>query len=257
MKRSRLGKVCVLVAVCGLLAALAVVAANAAMVRVGNIVVRADGGFRPQDLPRRTHAPIHFQGYVDISSVRGGPPPAVDYGILDFDRDGKLTTKGLAVCPPSRIESASPGAARRLCKGAIVGTGNLAASVALPGGRATVRSRLTIFNGPRQDGNATAILHAQAPAPVSETYVVVVPVEKRRGAYSYRATIDIPPIAGGAGALTHIDAKIGREYRFRGIERSYASARCSDGILETYGNFRFVDGTIVAGAVYKPCNPLP
>lgn len=256
MGRSRLQRGAALLAIGGLLVALAVAGANAAMVRVGNIVLRADGGFTPRQLPRRTFVPIRFQGHASIASVRGGPPPALAEGVLDFDRDGRLFTKGLASCPPSRLEGASPAAARRLCGGAIVGEGHLAAAVALPGGMATVRSLLTLFNGPLEGGNPTVVVHAQAPAPVSETYVVVVPIERRGGRYGYRAHLDVPPIAGGAGALTYIDAKIGREYRFRGAKRSYTSARCSDGILETHGHFRFADGTIVDGAVYKPCSFL-
>lgn len=257
MDRSRLAKSGILLAICGLLAASAVVGANAAMVRVGNIVLRADGGFTPRDLPRRRFVPIHFQGHASIASVRGGPPPALDQGVLDFDRDGRLFTQGLPSCPPSRIESSSPAVARRQCAGAIVGEGHLAAAVSLPGGTVTVRSLLTLFNGPREGGNPTVIAHAQAPAPVSETYVVVVPIERRSGPYAYRATLDLPSIAGGAGALTYIDAKIGRDYRYKGVERAYTSARCSDGILETHGHFHFVDGTIVDGAVYKPCSFLP
>ena len=258
MKRSRLIKSGALLAVVGVLAVLTVAMANAAMVRVGDLVLRADGGFTPRELPRRSYAPIHFQGHVNISSAKGGLPPAADYGILYFDRDGKLFTRGLPICPRSRIETASPAVARRLCGGAIVGEGHIGAAVALPGGGTVkLRSLLTVFNGPRENGNATVIVHAQAPAPVSETYAVVVPIERRQGPYGYKVTIDVPPIAGGAGTLTHLDGKIGREFRSGGAERSYVSARCLDGILETRGHFLFSDSTVIDGVVYKPCTPLP
>src|SRR5436853_6607751 len=107
MSRSRLRKVALPLLVVGVLAG-AVAIASAAMVRAGNMVLRADGGFAPRQLPKRTFAPIHFQGYADISSVRGGPPPALERAVLDFDRDGRLFTNGLPVCPPSRIEGLSP-----------------------------------------------------------------------------------------------------------------------------------------------------
>jgi hypothetical protein len=255
MKRSALRKIALPLLAVGVLVG-AVAAADAAMVRFGNIVLRADGGFAPRQLPKRAFAPIHFQGYADISSIRGGPPPALERAVLDFDRDGRLFTNGLPICPPSRIEGLSPLSARAKCKGAIVGEGRLGAAVALNGGTARVTSLLTLFNGPRQDGNATVVLHAQAPPPVSETYVVVVPVERRGGGYAYRATIEVPPIAGGAGVLTHIDAKIGREYRYRGTTRSYTSARCSDGILETHGYFRFAGGIPISGDVFRACTAI-
>lgn len=228
--------------------------AGAATVRVGTLVLHADGGFEPQVLPKRTYAPIHFQGHGDIETTDGSVPPALQHVKLDFDRDGHLTTTGLSVCPPDRIEGATPQQARQRCRGAIVGTGHIAAAVPLLGlGRISLSSPLTLFNGPRQDGNPTVVMHAQAPFPISETYVVVVPIERRHGIFGYRASFDVPPIAGGVGAITHLDAKIGRRYRVGGAERSYVSARCSDFILQTQGYFSFADGTVVYGSVFKVC----
>ena len=237
---------------------LVAVGADAALVRVGRIVVRADGGFSPTTLPRNTHAPIRFQGYADISSTDSAPPPALRSVILDFDRAGRLSSRGLAVCPPRRLEGTKPNAARRKCGKALVGTGTVAALVTLPGARATVRSPLSIFNGPRIDGNATVVGHAQSTLPVRRTYVVVVPIERlRKGAFGYRVSVEIPVIADGLGVLSHIDAKIGRTYTAKGSKRSYVSARCPDGIFETRGRFTFEDATIIEGVVFKPCNARP
>jgi hypothetical protein len=117
---------------------------------------------------------------------------------------------------------------------------------------------LTLFNGPPQNGNPTVLGHARAPFPISETYVIVAPIEKRRGGiYGYRTSFDIPRIAGGFGSLTRIDAKIGRSYRSGGRKLSYVSARCSDYILQTRGFFGFADGTIIYGSAFKTCTPLP
>ncbi len=66
----------------------------------------------------------------------------------------------------------------------------------------------------------------------------------------------MPPILGGFGALTHIDAKIGRRYRAGGEERSFVSARCSDGILQTQGYVSFANGDIISGSIFKPCTPI-
>lgn len=233
-------------------------AAGAATVRVGTLVLHADGGFEPQALPKRTYAPIHFQGYGQIKTTNGSVPPVLKHVKLEFDHDGRLTTAGLAVCQPVKIEAASPEEARRLCRDAMVGTGHIAAAVPLPLlGRIELRSALTLFNGPPRGGDPTVILHAQAPFPISETYVVVIPIERRHGTYGYRAAFDVPPIAGGLGSLTRIDAKVGRRYRAGGVERSYVSARCSDSILQTRGAFFFADGTVIEGSAFKVCRPLP
>lgn len=245
-----------------LLAASAVLLAGvsgAAMVRVGTLVLHADGSFEPRLLPKRAYAPIRFQGYGEVTTTNGSIPPAVEHVELEFDRDGHLTTAGLPVCSPSKLEAATPQQARSRCSGSIVGTGHLAAAVSLAGlARIDMSSPLTIFNGPRQDGNPTAVLHAQAPFPVSETYVIVAPIERRnQGIYGYRTEFDIPPIAGGLGSLTRIDSKIGRFYRAGGVKRSYVSARCSDYVLQTQGYFSFSDGNVIYGSVFKACTPRP
>ena len=229
--------------------------AGAAMVKVGDLVLRADGGFEPRTLPRKAFAPIDFQGHADVAAKGGGVPAALEEAVLDFDRDGRLSTRGLPTCPVDRIENATPQEARRTCKGAIVGTGHVAAAIDLPGQAALhATSPLTLFNGEPQNGDPTVILHARTTVPGIQTFAIVVPVERRPGHYGYRAAIDIPPIAAGFGALTHIDAKIGRRYSFGGRKRSYTSARCSDGILQTRGRFTFSDGTIIDGSVMKPCS---
>lgn len=244
-------------ALCAALAALLVSGAGAAMVRYGTLVVRADGGFEPQALPRRAYAPIDFQGHAEIGTTNGKPPPALRSAVLVFDRDGRLTTAGLPACPPERIEGTTPAEARGLCRAAIVGTGHAAAAVTLPG-RPTVevRSPLTLFNGPRENGHPTVIAHARTTYPSPQTYVVTVAIERRGAAGPYRVTFEVPPIVEGYGALTRVDLRVGRRYRAGGALHSYVSARCSDSVLETRGRFAFADGTVISGTVFKPCRPL-
>jgi hypothetical protein len=227
--------------------------AGAALVKVNGLVLRADGGFTPRELPRQAFAPINFEGWADVKAVGGGMPPPLQQVVLHFDRDGRLNTRGLATCSPSQVETASPQRARNVCAKAIVGTGSVEALIALEG-RAPlpVSSPLTLFNGPRQQGHPTVVFHAQTTVPALQTFAVLIPLERRSG-YSYRATTEIPPIAGGRGSLTRVEVKVGKRFRAGGAERSYVSARCGDGVLETRGRFTFADGTIIDGSVEKPC----
>jgi hypothetical protein len=245
------------IAVVAILCALAAASARAALLQVNGLVLRADGGFAPRQLPRRSFAPIEFRGWADIRAVGGGVPAALRRAVLDFDRDGRLATRGLARCPVARVLATTPRQARRRCPRAIVGRGRVEALIALPG-RAPVRARsaLTVFNAPRQGGRPTVVLHAHIAAPVVQTFAIVVPIERRRGRYSHRVAIEMPQIAGGYGALTYAKLRIGRRFRLHGAPRSYVSARCSDGILETHGHFAFAEGTILDGVVEKPCRPL-
>ncbi|HEX5982807.1 MAG TPA: hypothetical protein VFY69_01235 [Solirubrobacterales bacterium] len=235
------------------LVAVAVASAGGALVEVNNLVLRADGDFQPKLLPRRAHAPIEFQGRVDIAARSGGAPSPLQQALIDFDSDGRLSVGGLPTCTPESIAAAGTTEARRICRGAIVGSGEVRALVSLEGGPVEARSPLTIFNGPRLEGKPTAVLHARTTVPAVQTYAIVVPIEKRRGAFRYRARLDVPPIAAGLGALTHVDVEIGRRYRAGGKARSYVSARCSDNILRTHGRFTFADGTIIDGSVEKYC----
>ena len=241
-------------ALAALLLLVVVASADAALIRVGRIVVRADGGFTPQSLPKHSFAPIEFHGRADLAATDSGPVPAVRRLRLDFDRDGRLSTAGLPVCQPAQIEGTTPKKARQNCAGALVGKGEVAAELpSLPG--LALRSPLSIFNGPRIEGHPTALAHARTTLPSPETYVMTIPIERRHGAFSYRATIDVPEFAGG-GALTHIEAKIGRHYRFKGRDRSYVSARCSDGVFETRGQLLFEEGTVIEGSVFRSCTAL-
>jgi hypothetical protein len=247
-------------ALVALLLVLAVTVADAAMVRVGRIVLRADGGFTPQNLPRNSYAPISFHGHANVESTDNGPVPPLRHARLEFDRDGLLTTKGLPTCPPERIEGTTSNAARNLCGNAMVGSGTVAASIAQPGLRGVmVRSPLSLFNGPRIGGHPTMIAHARAVVPRPQTYVVVITIEKRKGAFAYRANADIPDFGEGTGALINLSAQVGRKYRAGGGERSYVSARCRDSIIETRGRFEFGDpeATVIEGSVFKACNQLP
>lgn len=230
-------------------------AANAALVRVGNLVLTADGGFKPSTLPRSTYTPINFDGEANLRAVDGSVPPPLQQLVLDFDRDGRLSTGGLPICQPTSLEEATTAEARSRCPGAIVGTGH--ASVAIGGGGGgqaiVVSAPLTFFNGPRLAGKPTVIMHARIAVPAVQNFVISIPIEKRPGRYRYRATVDVPAIAGGQGSLTHLDASIGKRYRSGGKERSYVSARCGDGIFSTHGRFTFANGTIIDGSIEKAC----
>lgn len=229
-------------------------AAGSALVEVNNVVLRADGGFQPQTLPRRQYIPIEFQGHVDISARRGAAVPQLQEALIDFDRDGRLSVAGLPTCAPESVIQEGTTEARRTCRGAIVGTGHIGAAISALGASVETRVPLTIFNGPRLATGPSVILHARTLVPLPETYAILVPIEPLHGGFRYRARIEVPPLAGGLGALTHIDAKISRRYRADGKLRSYVSARCSDNVLQTHGDFTFADGTVIEGAVEKYCN---
>ncbi|HVD85886.1 MAG TPA: hypothetical protein VNB59_00605 [Solirubrobacterales bacterium] len=236
------------------LAALAAASATGALVEVNDLVLHADGGFQPRSLPRHRFVPIGFQGHFEIAAKGGGKPSPLRQVVIDFDRDGRLSVAGLPTCDPEAIDDEGTEEARRTCKGAIVGTGEVEALVSLPEGTVPASSPLTVFNGPQIGGHPTVVLHARTTVPATQIYAILVPIERRPGRFRYRVTLDLPPIAAGHGAITHLGVQIRRRYRAGGRQRSYVSARCSDNILETHGRFSFEDGTIIDGSVEKYCH---
>lgn len=230
-----------------------VAGAEPALVQVGSLVVKADGRFEPNILPKRRYVPIAFHGRVDISDVRGERPTPLQRVIIDFDRDGRLTPGGLPECPAERLLAASVEQARRLCGAALVGTGRLKALVQVGPVAVPTGSALSLFNGPRLGGEPTVTVHAQTAVPTPETYAFAVPIKRRGGAYRYRAVVDLPPLAGGLGSVAHIDLRVERRFYADGLRRSYTAARCGDGVVGTRGQFKFSDGTIVEGTIERPC----
>lgn len=236
-----------LAAVLGIGAIATAGAGATATIETREVRLEVDAAFQPRALPVHSFAPVRFEGFLDIGKPGGGKPLALEQVVVDFDRDGRLDVAGLPTCDPERIASASVEEARSFCKGAIVGSGEVEAVVALPSGLVPTSSAVTLFNGPRIEGRPTAIIHAHFTTPATQTYAIVVPIEKRPGEFRYRVTINLPPLAGGLGAITHLQAKVGRRYRAGGIDRSYVAARCSDHILRSRGVFTFAGGFTIEG----------
>jgi hypothetical protein len=228
-------------------AVLAQGALGAAMVETREIRLRLNADFQPLNLPKKSFAPVEFEGYLDIARPGGGAPPALTQVVMGFDRDGRLDVSGLPTCAPEQVAEVSTEEARGICKNAIVGSGKLEALISLPGGPVPTSSALTLYNAPRQEAHPTVIVHARITVPATQTYAFVVPIEKRPGEFRYRATVNLPELAGGLGAITHLDVKIGRRYTANGVKRSYVAARCSDHILRSHGIFTFANGLVIEG----------
>jgi len=241
------------------LAALGVLAvgsgAEAITLRAGDIIITADGGFAPTKLPRHENAPITIHGGGRISTVSGALPPILETIDIEYDRHGSVETIGLPVCHQGQLEATTVAQARQHCRGAIVGKGSGKAIVKFPEqAPIPASSPITIFNGPKKNGNPTVLAHAYLDHPVSTTFIVPVVIEKiHKGLYGYRTEATIPKIAGGAGVPIEGSLKIGKQWTYKGKQHSYINARCENGRLQARGQFRFKDGTFLAGTFLRPC----
>jgi hypothetical protein len=224
-------------------------------IRLGDLVVVGNGGFRPTKLPRDHNAPITIYGGGHVETVSGKLPPILETIEFEWDRHGSVETKGLPFCTTGKLEATIVKQARQKCGDSIVGKGRGKALVAFPEQKPfAVESPITLFNGPRKHGNATVIAHAYTTVPVPTTFIVPIEIEKiRKGNFGYRTKARIPKIAGGAGIPVAGNLTVGKRWTFKGKRYSFVNARCATGRLQARGNFAFKDGTLMRGTFFAPC----
>jgi len=241
--------------VAAMLVALGAGTAMALRLQIGHIVVTTDGGVTPTTLPKKGFAPIKLHGYGKISTDDGTLPPILETITLWFDKNGEVETRGLPICTPGKLKATTTATARKLCPGAIVGTGFGKAVVNFPDQPPIpASSPITIFNGAPKNGNPTVLAHAHLTRPAPSTFVVPIEIQKvNNGRYGFKTVAKIPPIANGAGVPIYGRLRIGREWTYKGERLSYANAGCPDGRLQAKGTFAFEDGTRLQGTLFEPC----
>lgn len=229
--------------------------AQAIKLRIGNIVVVADGGFTPTTLPKHENAPIKLYGKAKFSTVDGSRPSPLRVLEIEFDKHGAVETRGLPKCTQAKLIATTVATARRNCRGSIVGTGFGTALVELPEQRGIrASSPLTLFNGPQVRGNPSVLGHAHLDYPAPTTYVILIEIEKiNNGRYGFRTVAEFPRIANDYGSPLSGHLTIGREWTYKGKRLSYANAHCADGRLQAKAEFSFKDGSFVQGTVFRPC----
>ena len=239
-------------------AAVALVGAGAAQaitLRIGDIVIVANGGFTPTTLPKHENAPIKLYGSAKFKTVDGSRPSPLRQLVIEFDKHGAVETRGLQKCTQADLVATTTARARQSCRDAIVGTGFGTAVVELPEQRPIeASSALTLFNGPVRHGNPTVLGHAHLDYPAPTTYVILIEIEKiSNGRYGFRTVADFPRIANDYGSPVSGHLTIGREWKYKGKTLSYANAHCADGRLQAKAQFSFKDGSFVEGTVFRPC----
>lgn len=230
-------------------------AAQAIRLQVGNIVIVTDGGFTPTTLPKRKNAPIKLYGQARFKTTDGTRPSPLRRLELEFDKHGAVQTRGLPKCTKAKLVATTVKAARRNCRGSLVGQGFGTAVVELPEQRPIkASSALSLFNGPRIHGNPSVLGHAHLDYPAPTTYIVLIEIQKiRNGRYGFRTVADFPRIANDYGSPLYGRLKIGREWKFKGRRLSFANAHCPDGRLQARGEFSFKNGDAVQGTLFRPC----
>jgi hypothetical protein len=230
-------------------------AAKPTVVRVGNVVMKINGGVAPKALPKGRMAPITLHAVGQIGTKDGSQPPALRKVTIDFDKHGTINARGLKVCKPGRLQARNTRDAKKACKGSIVGTGKTKVKVALAEQRPfTTSGPLVLFNGGVRGKKTKIFIHAYVNVPAPTAIVTRVVVKKiKKGRYGTRAIATIPKIANGAGSVTFFKIKVNRKFRFKGEQRSYLAARCGNGRFYAHATSVFDDGTRASGTIVRGC----
>lgn len=212
----------------------------------------------PVKLPRKKfhQATLKVVTRTTSKTADNGVPVPATRAIVDFDRDLRLFTKGIPKCSPGKLQNTSTRAALALCGKAKIGAGNAIVLLPVGGQVFEEKAAVTAFNGRPEKGRPTVILHSYGRAPVQVTLVLTGTVRNYyKHGYGPRLAIDIPKIAGGAGALTRFAVAIRKKYRYKGKARAFVNARCRHKKLRTRGKFIFADGESLTDRYVQRCHP--
>ncbi len=201
--------------------------ARAELTREGNLLLSFGGGISPKALPRSTAAPVAVRISSTIKALDGAdPPPQLQQIAIGINRDGKLFDRGLPTCKVRKIQPATTAAARRICAGAIVGSGHVAIRVALPKQKAfTFKGRLLAFKARRFHGQRRILTQVYGRKPPS-SFVLPFRIDRAPGTFGTVLKMTLPKAARKWAYITRFDMKLQRRFTYRGKRRSYVSAAC-------------------------------
>jgi hypothetical protein len=247
-----------------LVAALAAALATAVVASValaGPTVYAPDGNTQsiksliaPKKLPKKVLTPATLNVTTLTTSTTAPIPSPAIHATIDFDKNAKLYTKGLPTCDSSKVQNKSTEEAERACRPAKIGSGHAVAYLKA-GQLYEVQQTVTAFNGVPKGGKPTVILHTYGTSPVQTSLVLQGPVlNYSKEGYGPRLELEIPLIAGGTGALKEFQVKIDKKWKYKGVKRSFISAKCPNSKkLKTRGKFDFRDGESLTAYSKQTC----
>jgi hypothetical protein len=245
------------------LAAMALASASLASAEVGqkgHIRVTFSGSIAPVKLPRTGTAPIGVSLGGKIKTTDPALPPILDRIILDINRNGKIQNKGLDTCSLAKLQQVSSATAKKQCKEALIGRGNVTSRVSLPGqGAFASNGTLLAFNGTYK-GKTAIFAQVASGAPLPLTYVIVFEVKKTAGTFGSSLVGTLPPIASEYGYISAFNMNLRRTYTYKGKKMSYASSGCPAAKGFPGANFplakasyEFEDGTKITSTLIREC----
>lgn len=227
----------------------------------GNVVVSFTGGISPKTLPRTGTAPVGVSIDTTFKAIDGAdPPPQLREISIGINRQGRIFDRGLPTCRVRSIQPTTIAAARRICGGAIVGSGHIEVRIHLENQSPfTFTGPLLVFNAERSNGKRRLLAQVYGIRPPS-AFVLTFKILERRGTYGTVIRTVLPTSAQKWAYVTHFDMRLQRTYAYNGEQRSFVSASCAapagfQAALFPFarGKFTFAGGLAVTIPLNREC----
>jgi hypothetical protein len=228
-----------------------------------NLVVSFDGGISPHALPRTKPAPVAVSIDTGFEATDGAdPPPQLRQISISINRHGRLFDRGLPTCRIHEIQPATIAAARKICGGAIVGSGHVQLRVLLTNQAPfTFKGPLLVFNAERVGGHRRILAQVYGTRPPSAFVLTFKVLEHQGGTFGTTIRTSLPESAWKWAYLTRFDMRLHRMYTYEGRQHSYVSAACTappgfPGVVYPFARakFEFAEGQQVTASLTRDCN---
>lgn len=228
----------------------------------GDLIVTFDGGITPRALPRTGTAPVTVAVDSSFGTTDGAdPPPQLQQISIGINKDGKIFDRGLPTCQVRRIQPTTISAAKRICGGAIVGSGHVQVRVNLPNQSPfTFKGPMLVFHAKPAGGHRRLLAQVYGRKPPSAFVLTFNIFETNETTFGTVIKTTLPKAARQWAYVTHFDMKLRRIYTYKGQKHSYISAGCAapDGFTVivypfAQANFGFAGGTHVTPTLVREC----
>jgi len=229
--------------------------------REGDIVVTVDGGISPRALPRIGTAPVTVTLDSTFKSAEGAdPPPQLRTISVGINRGGTIFDRGLPTCKVRRIQPTTIKAARRICGGAIVGSGHVQVRVHLTNQSPfTFKGPMLVFHAKAAGGHRRLLAQVYGRKPPS-AFVLTFNVLEKQDTFGTVSKTTLPKPARQWAYVTHFDMKLHRVYTYQGQKHSFISAGCAapegfPGAVFPFAkaNFGFAENMHVVETLIRDC----
>jgi len=235
--------------------------AQAEVEQQGDLVVNFDGGISPHALPREGVAPVSVTIESTFKSAEGAdPPPQLRTIAIGINHAGEVFDAGLPTCRVRKIQPTTIQAAKRICGGAIVGSGHVQIRVDLTNQPPfTFKGPMLVFHARPSGGHRRLLAQVYGERPPS-AFVLNFKVVKKQGTFGTVIRTSLPKSARKWAYVTHFDMKLRRTYTYQGQKHSFLNAGCAapegfPGAVYPFarGSFGFADGKQVSETLVRDC----